>query len=106
LVSVDEPAPYLNGYKIRLSIGNPSFATYAGYELKIKWSKPYDWGGYTQTSYQEWNKAVQEKGISFPDSLQPGAWNSVDVILAPVSSDQLGYLLLSMTTNTVSLHRQ
>ena len=104
LVSVEEALPYLNGYKIRLSVGNPSYATYKDYKLTVKWNKTYDWGKYTQASYDEWNKAIQEKEISFPDSLQPGAWNSVDLILAPVSPDQLGYLMLSMSTATVSLH--
>lgn len=104
LVSVEEALPYLNGYKIRLSVGNPSNATYKDYKLTVKWNKAYDWGKYSQASYEEWNKAVQEKEISFPDSLQPGAWNSVDLILAPVSPDQLGYLTLSMSTSTLSLH--
>jgi hypothetical protein len=106
LVSVDEATPYLSGYKLHLSIGNPSFATYTNYKITVKWSRPYDWGKYTEASYQEWNKAIQEKELAFPESLQPGSWNSVDVILAPVSPDQLGYLTLSMTTNTVSLHRR
>jgi hypothetical protein len=104
LVSVEEALPYLNGYRIRLSVGNPSYATYKDYKLTVKWNKAYDWAKYTQASYDEWNKAIQEKEISFPDSLKPGAWNSVDLILAPVSPDQLGYLMLSMTTSTVSLH--
>jgi hypothetical protein len=104
LVSVEEAAPYLNGYKIRISIGNPSYATYTNYKLKVRYSKPFDWGKYTEDSYKEWDKAIQEKEISYPESLQPGAWNGIDVILAPVTADQLGYLTLSMTTSLVSLH--
>jgi len=104
LVSVEEAQPYLNGYKIHLSVGNPSYATYKDYKMTVKWNRVYDWAKYTQASYEEWNKAIQEKEISFPDSLQPGAWNSVDLILAPVTPDQLGYLVLSMSTSTVSLH--
>jgi hypothetical protein len=106
LVSVSEALPYLNGYKIQLKVGNPSYATYADYKLKIRWSKPYDWAKYTQASYDEWNKAVQEKEISFPGSLEPGTWNNVEVILAPVAADQLGYLMLSMETSTVYLRTQ
>jgi hypothetical protein len=104
LVSVEEAVPYLNGYKIHLSIGNPSYATYSNYKLKVRWSKAYDWGNYSQTSYDDWNKGIQEKEIAFPDSLLAGTWNSVDLVLAPVSPDQLGYLALSMNTSTVSLH--
>ncbi|HEV3306465.1 MAG TPA: hypothetical protein VGZ91_08495 [Candidatus Sulfotelmatobacter sp.] len=104
LVSVEETVPYLNGYKIHLTIGNPSYATYMNYKLKVRYSKPYDWGKYTQASYDEWNKGILEKEISYPESLQPGTWNSVDVVLAPANADQLGYLTLSMAASTVSLH--
>jgi len=104
LVSVEDAAQYLNGYKIHLSIGNPSYATYANWKIKVRWSKPYDWSKYTQASYEEWNKAIQEKEISYPDSLSPGSWNAVDVVIAPVTADELGFLTLSMTTNSVILH--
>ena len=104
LISVEEAVPYLNGYKIHITIGNPSYATYTDYKLKVRYSKSFDWGKYTDASYDEWNKAIQEKEISYPQSLLPGTWNGVDVVLAPVTADQLGYLTLSMTTSTVSLH--
>jgi cell division protein FtsB len=103
LVSVSDAVPYLNGYKILLKIGNPSYATYKDYKLKLRWSKPYEWGKYTQASYDEWNKAIHEKEISFPGSLDAGAWNDVDVVLAPVTADELGYLTLSIDATTVSL---
>ncbi len=103
LVSVEEALPYLNGYKIQLKVGNPLNATYKDYTLKVKWSKPYDWNKYTQASYEEWNKAIQEKDIPFPQSLEAGAWNSVEVILAPVTAEQLGYVTVSMDASTVSL---
>jgi TolA-binding protein len=103
LVSVSDAVPYLNGYKIQLKIGNPSYATYKDYKLKLRWSKPYDWGKYTQDSYDEWNKAIHEKEISFPGTLDAGAWNEADVVLAPVTADELGYLTLSIDATTLSL---
>lgn len=106
LVSVEETAPYLNGYKIHMTIGNPSYATYANYKLKLRYNKSFNWGNYTQAAYDEWNKGMQEKEISYPDFLKPGTWNGVDVILAPATSDQLGYVTLSMSASTVSLHTQ
>jgi hypothetical protein len=85
LISVREATPYLNGYKIRLHIGNPSFATYAGFTVKTKWGKVYDWATYSEASFNQWQKSFQEKEVSFPDALDAGAWNNVEVILAAVT---------------------
>src|ERR1700686_3945288 len=76
LVSVSDATPYLNGYKIHLNIGNPAYATYTHYALKIRYSKLFDWSKYTEAAYNLWNKSIQEKEISYPESLQPGAWNN------------------------------
>jgi hypothetical protein len=103
LISVREATPYLNGYKIRLHIGNPSFATYEGFTVKTKWGKVYDWATYSEASFNEWQKSFQEKEVSFPDALDAGAWNNVEVILAPATADQFGYIELSLSTDTVKL---
>jgi hypothetical protein len=103
LISVREATPYLNGYKIHLHIGNPSFATYAGFTVKTKWGKVYNWTTYSEASFNEWQKSLQEKEVSFPDALDAGAWNNVEVILAPATADQLGYIELSLSTDTVKL---
>ncbi|MFL6311260.1 MAG: hypothetical protein ACJ71W_04065 [Terriglobales bacterium] len=103
LVSVEDAAPYLNGYKVHLSIGNPSSMGYSGYKLKVRWGKTYDFNKYTEESYTEWDKSIQEKEISFTQKLDPGVWNPAELILTPASPDQLGYMTLASSTNTVSL---
>ena len=103
LVSVAEVVPYLNGYKIRLKIGNPSAAAYSGVKLMVKWSTAYDSAKYTEASYNEWKKGLQEKEMSLVDTLEAGRWNSVELILAPATTEQLGVVTLSMSTDTLSL---
>jgi len=104
LISVEDAVSYLNGYKIQLKLGNPSSANYAGYKLKIRWAKSYDYSKYTRDSYAEWSKSIQEREFSFTDKLESGAWNPAELILTPATPDQLGYLAISINTNTVSLH--
>ena len=106
LVSAEDVEPYLNGYKITLNIGNPSVATYRGFTLHAKWSTAYDFSHYSAESYDKWSKSIQQKDISYTDALVSGVWNKVEVILAPVSRDGLGYLEISLDTNTVSLGGQ
>ena len=106
LVSFEDAVQYLNGYKIHLTIGNPSSMGYSGYKLKIRWGRAYDFNKYTEASYVEWDKSIQEKEISFTEKLDPGVWNPAEVILTPASADQLGYMTLTISTATVSLRKR
>lgn len=104
LVSVQNIVPYINGYKLTVNIGNPTTATFSGITIKIRWAKAYDWHQFSTSSYAVWQKSIQEKSFPVTDDLRPGSWNSVDLLLLPAAADDLGYLELSMTTSTTSLH--
>ena len=109
LVAIREASPYLDGYRVVLDIGNPSFATYTNFKVKIKWNRKYE-GKYTAASYvewKEWNKATREKEVTFPDPpLKPGSWNRVEVLLPSTKDDELAYFVLSMDTPTISLQTE
>jgi hypothetical protein len=101
LVSAEKAEPYLNGYKILLNVGNPLSVSYSGLKAKIKWAKYYDSNQFTPDSYAEWQKSIQQKETSFPDVLEKGAWKKIELIVAPATAEQLGYLKLSINTKTV-----
>ena len=104
LISFEDATPYLDGYRVTLSIGNPSFATFKGFKLHVKWNTKYDWDKYTSVSYEQWEKAMQERESSFVDELKPGTWNIITLLLPSTNNSQLSYFLASMETSTVSLH--
>ena len=101
LVAAEKAVPYLNGYKILLKIGNPLSVSYSGFTAKIKWAKYYDSNQFTNDSYAAWQKSIQQKESSFPDVLEKGSWKKVELIVAPATAEQLGYLKLSINTKTV-----
>jgi hypothetical protein len=101
LVSAEPAVPYLNGYKIVLNIGNPLSMSYSGVTAKIKWAKYYDSNQFTPDSFAEWQKSIQQKETSFPDVLEKGTWKKIELIVAPATAEQLGYLKLSINTKTV-----
>jgi hypothetical protein len=101
LVSAEPAVPYLNGYKILLKIGNPLSVSYSGLAAKIKWAKYYDSNQFTPDSFAEWQKSIQQKETSFPDVLEKGTWKKIELIVAPATAEQLGYLKLSINTKTV-----
>jgi hypothetical protein len=106
LVSVEDASPYLNGYRIKLSIGNPSSATFSGTKVKVRWARAYDFSKYTNESYKQWQDSIHEKEVPLTDALMPGVWNNVDLDLVPSAPDELGYLIVSMTSPSVILKKQ
>lgn len=105
LIVLDEVAPHLDGYQISLLIGNPSLVTYSGFSLKVKWGRKFplsmeaysalssleDFKGTSEIA-AEWENSLKEKKFSFTDRLQPGSWNKVTFVIAPVQAEQLGHL--------------
>jgi hypothetical protein len=104
LISVDNIEPYADGYKLRLMVGNPNMATYDGAKLKIQWAQKPQWG---QPSFdsQKWNASIQSKEIDIVNELLPGAWNPVDVVIAPATAAQTGYLTVTASLDKLSLRR-
>jgi hypothetical protein len=102
LVSLTNIEKYLNGYKVILTIGNTSSATYRGFELTLKWSTTAPEGDINK--WVEWYKARKTKTEKYTQDLVPGSWNKVEMILLPARSDELGYLEVSMETNSISLY--
>jgi hypothetical protein len=101
LVSCEDVTPYLDGYKIRLRIGNLSSATYNGFKLTVKWGRAMPT---TVDQADGGTNSLKEKEMSFTEDLRPGAWNSVEVVLSPAKPDQLKFLVLAnMETPILSL---
>lgn len=105
LVILEDASPYLNGYRMKLSIGNPSNATFSNVSLKIRWGNAYDFKSYDKDKYEKWQNSIKEKEITLTDDLKPGAWNTVTVDLVPCAASETGFLELSMKTPSVVLHK-
>jgi hypothetical protein len=84
LVSCDDASAYLNGFKLKLRIGNPSALTYNGIKLTI----------FTAQAVIP-NDIVQD--------FLPGAWTSVDVVVAPATAAAVSSFIVKIETNKVSL---
>jgi hypothetical protein len=106
LISVENVERYLNGYKIKLHIGNVTSATFGGFDLSAKWGtkEPEINGGVAK--WGEWYDSLKTKEEKFTQSLLPGIWNNVELILLPATPAELGYLRLSMDTNSILMREQ
>ena len=103
LVAVEDATPYLNGYRIKLKIGNPQYADFSNVSLKARWSRSYDWKKYSESSYDSWQKAIHEKEITLNTTVSAGAWNHVEIDLIPCNVDELGFLEVSLKSPMIRL---
>jgi hypothetical protein len=108
MISVRDVKPFLNGFKVRLSIGNPTTVTYLGFVLNAKWGRSFDFKEMKtdRSAYSNWQKSLQQKEIKFTDQLKPATWNNVDLIIIPAKQDELGHFELSMETDQISLFKE
>lgn len=103
LVSAGQAVPYLTGYKLSVKIANPLSLSYSGFTAKIKYAKSYDTNQFTLDSYAAWQKSIREKDIAMPDVLEKGTVKNIELIVAPMTAEQLGYVKLSIDTKTVTV---
>jgi len=103
LLSLSDAVPYLDGFRVTVHIGNLTSASYVGFKLDSTWGPRYDWEKYTEESYKKWESLKETKEFSFTDTLQPAAWNKVDLILPATGATQLGFIEVSLKTDVVRL---
>jgi len=105
MVSLIDVKPYSNGYKLILNIGNPYSARFSGLKLKAKWGSPFNFkdAGGDFSTYEKWQKSLQEKETLFVIDIMPSTWNRVELILAPAKTEELGYIELSMSVDKIAL---
>jgi hypothetical protein len=116
LVIVDDVKPYANGYKLKLRIGNPYFASFNGIKITIEWGKelPILPPDADADKFKQWEKVYKEheesikiKEITIVEQLAPGTWTRVEITLYPATKEELGYLNLSnMQIAQISLIRK
>lgn len=88
-ISIKEVKPYLEGHKIIFSIGNPHYAKYEKYKIKITWLNNIE-------------KEVNQE-FSLIKALLPGSWNDVECFINPSTLEELKYLELSLDILGTSL---
>ena len=106
LLMVEDVKPFANGVKVSLRIGNPHNASFSNLTIKAKWGKsipPLSDPKTLSKNLDEWQKSLTGKEFSFPETLQGGAWNYVELRLPNTKIDELGHLELSMGIKTVLL---
>ena len=92
LVAVEDVTPYLDGFKVKLSVGNINTSVYTNVKLKLSW--------YPSTKYSPY----KQKDESLNQCLKSGIWNPIEVILPNTKPEELGRIsvVIDVSAATVS----
>ena len=85
--------PYANGTRVTLELGNPLNATIDGTKATI------EWGSVDQKGSPK-NDTARSREVKFAESLRPGAWTNVQIVLEGVPPNDLGFVRIKEMTHS------
>jgi hypothetical protein len=106
LVSTEDVQPYLDGYKLKCSIGNPGSGDQVGCKVSLIWGPAFDSAlGSTnfETYLARWKSQQRTNVTEILTPLIAGAWNPVDLVIAPAKPDELRNLEVQIQSSVIRL---
>lgn len=101
LISVEKVEQLEEGVRLHMNIGNPNYADYENFKLKLIWGSK--WADGLTTTYDQWRQSLNGAEYTFQGKLKKGKWNTVTVDLSPMGSKPLDYLECEMNVSSVEL---
>ncbi len=106
LLAVDNVVPFGDGQKVTFRVGNPHTITFNGFTMKVRYGPrepSYPEKKFDIAVYNAWQASFREKELKVTESLIPGKWNHVNVVLAPAKPQDIGSLGVRIAIDQVSL---
>ena len=97
-ISAKSVTPYLDGFKIKLRIGNLTTANFNGAKLSVTWGPPYD-----ENKPGEYIKNQKKKEFSLTNQFVSGAFTDVEVVLTPAKPEDVKSILVGIQLDQLSL---
>jgi len=89
---------FLDGYKLKLAIGNTTSVTFSGAKLTLEWGPPYD-----EKNFSKWLDARKKKEVQLTDSFHPGTYTIIEVVISPAKPEEAKEIEVGIEFNQVSL---
>lgn len=104
LIKPVSASPYLDGYKIILSIGNLTSATFARSSAEVAWlDSSLNFKPDLATNSA---KLPNQKTIQINTPISAGSWTPVEIIIAPATAEAVHQLGFSITPETIQMRYQ
>jgi len=106
VISSGGVTPYLDGFKVKLSIGNLTNATFHGTKLKVTWGPPIpSWDSSNSKERAKAWKARKSQTLDLTTMLYPGQYSRAEVTLTPAKPEEVKSLEVGLELNVLSLRR-
>jgi hypothetical protein len=102
-VAIDDIAPYADGSRITLRIANPTSITFQGVKAKIVYGASVS--KFSADKPSAWNATQKVKEFDLTTPIVPARWNAVVVTLPGSKPEEIGRLVVSLTTNQIATYR-
>lgn len=89
---------FLDGYKLKLAIGNTTSVTFSGATLNLEWGPPFD-----EKDVSRWLEERKRKEIQLTDSFRPGTNTIVEVVISPAKPEEAREFEVGIEFNQLSL---
>jgi hypothetical protein len=102
LIACNDCQPDQAGYRLTIKLGNPTTATFNGGVLHLAYGPAWK----PSTDYAKWQQSLRSADFPFPQTLAPGVWTNVSILVTPATSDDLTYLKATLDLNSLSLRQR
>lgn len=98
-------SPYLDGYKVKLIIGNMTSANFSGAKFNISWGVPIpNWESKTfLEDFEKYQKSQKQKEFEVTNEFPGGTYTEIELSLTPANPDEIKNVSVGLSVKTISL---
>lgn len=100
-INVQDMQPVNGGYRLFLQIGNPNYADFRDFTLRLVWGKKWTPG--SPLTFDQWRESLTGAKYSFKGQLARGKWNPVEVDLIPATAEDIEYIECELGVSSIEL---
>jgi len=101
LIAVQDTRPIEGGYRMFLQIGNPNYANYRNFTIRLVWGER--WNPKSKLTYEKWRAGLRGAEFSYKGKLERGTWTPVEVDLTPAKKSDLAYIECELGLGSIEL---
>lgn len=90
LITTDSAEPYLDGYKLKLRVGNPTSMLLSGLTVRGFWPDAS-------------KKGLTQRDYSLTSDLAPGVWSPIEIVMAPATADDMRRAAITIGVERVEM---
>lgn len=105
-ISANAVTPYLDGFKVKLRIGNLTSANFNGAKIAVSWGGAKDIFEQIVNDVEGGSKNRKKKEVSVTNQFPSGAFTDLEVVLTPAKPEEIKTLWVGIQLDQLALRVQ